>query len=232
MELTSFKPRSLPLIQNIQIESECIRFRGLKRKELWQSGVSGLKRGCHRAGNNVIAPPLHHRDGYSMLAEGARPHLCLLYSLLPTAASVSSQSVMDDHNNAACLAPWQTILAELMKACRLHTQGAPPGQQALLSLELLASSLVGKDFCGMPLRWRNRRQKESRFQGCRCGSVDGVCLACIRLRLWVQSPAMQKPCIVAQTFYPSTPVQGECQGYPQLHSLSYVRSCLKRDQGR
>lgn len=231
MELTSFKPRSLPLIQNIQIESKCIRFRGLKRKGLWQSGVSGLKCGCCRAGNNVIAPPLHLRAGSSGLAGGARPRLSLLCSLLPTAASVSSQSVMDDHNNAACLAPWQTVLAELMKACRLHTQGAPPGQQALLSLEL-ASSLVGKDFFLMPLRWHNRRQKESRFQGCRCGSVDGVCLACIRLRLWVQSPAMHKPSIVAQTYYPSTPVQEECQSYPQLHSLSYVRSCLKRDQGR
>lgn len=94
------------------------------------------------------------------------PHLCLLCSLLPTAASVSSQLVMDDHNNAACLAPWQTVLAELMKACRLHTQGAPPGQQALLSLEL-ASSLVEKDFFLVPLRWCNRRQKESRFRGWR-----------------------------------------------------------------
>lgn len=51
-----------------------------------------------------------------------------LRSLLPTAASVSSPSVMDDHNNSACLAPWQKVLGELMKACRLHTQGAPPGQ--------------------------------------------------------------------------------------------------------
>lgn len=32
MELTSFKPRSLPLIQNIQIESKRIRFRDPKRK--------------------------------------------------------------------------------------------------------------------------------------------------------------------------------------------------------
>lgn len=67
MELTSFKPCSLPLIHSIQIESECIRFRGSRRKGLWQSGVSGLRLSCFRAGNNVMAP-FHLRA----LADGAR----------------------------------------------------------------------------------------------------------------------------------------------------------------
>lgn len=61
------------------------------------------------------------------------PHNCLSFFPL----------VMDDHNNGACLAPWQRGLVELMEACRLHTQGVPLGQQALLSLEL-AASFLGK----------------------------------------------------------------------------------------
>lgn len=76
------------------------------------------------------------------------PHNCL--SFFP--------SVMDDHNNSTCLAPWQRGLGELMKACRLHTQGVPPGQQALLSLELASSSLVGKEFFLMLLRQCKRKQ--------------------------------------------------------------------------
>lgn len=45
-----------------------------------------------------------------------------------------------------------------MKACRLHTQGVPPGQQALLPLELASSSLVGKEFFLMLLRQCKRKQ--------------------------------------------------------------------------
>lgn len=90
-------------------------------------------------------------------------------SLLPTTASVSSQPVMDDHNNSTSLTPWQRVLGELMKACRLHTQGVPPGQQALLSLEL-ASSLVRKECFFMLLRQCKRKPKESRLPGWRCSS--------------------------------------------------------------
>lgn len=178
MELTSFKPPSLPLVHSIQIESECISFRGLRRKGLWQSRVSGLK---WAAAGLATMSWLHlFTSGPWQTEPGPSQGLCsslLLLShwtcspcsLLPTSASVSSQSMMDDHNNSACLDPWQRGLGELMKACRLHTQGVPPGQQALPSLEL-ASSLVGKEFFLMLLRQCKRKPKGRRLQGWRCGS--------------------------------------------------------------
>lgn len=143
--------------------------------------MSGLKCGCCRAGNNAMAPPFHLRA----LADGARSQLVPPWqprppplpldtlarspgSLLLTTASVSSLLVMDDHNNSACLAPWQRGLSELMKACRLHTQGVPPGQPALLSLEL-AASFLGKELFLMLLRQCKRTPKENRLQGWRHG---------------------------------------------------------------
>lgn len=86
MELTSLKPRSLPLIQNVQIESKCIQFRDPKRK---RSVGYLIEMQLRRL---VILSPLHlGAPGRGSQAEAASAHWMSRFGqpATPSAASVS-----------------------------------------------------------------------------------------------------------------------------------------------
>lgn len=148
MELTSFKPHSLPLIQNVQIESKCIRFR--TQKANGRGGVPDLKRSSHR-------PPLHPfallwAPGGGSQAEAAWAFASasstpsshwtspLWQPSCPWAASVSSVRVIDDNNSAACLAPMWRELCEVLERVRAVHSDSLLQDDSVAALELSLSS--------------------------------------------------------------------------------------------
>lgn len=161
MELTSFKPRSLPLIQNIQIESKCIQFRDPKRNR----SVGYLIEMQLQAGWSSF----HLFTSDPPLAEGGRLRMSPPIGWVSPGIPPLSQlpqflycRVIDDDNNAACLAPPWSALCELMEACRLCTGRVPPRQ--LLCRPGTLSSLVGRDSCPSLLRQGKGRLKEIRLR--------------------------------------------------------------------
>ena len=123
MELTSFKPHSLPLIQNIQIESKCIRCRDPKGGWPWwvpdlQCGFTALPTSKLPRGSQAQAACTFTLSSFSshwmrQLRQPSSPQL----------PQFLQRGMIDDDNNAACLAPWWRALCELMEACRLCTWG-------------------------------------------------------------------------------------------------------------